>query len=358
VSVTPARGRQLSLFGVEARPATPMDLEGLLAGAGEVGRMGGTAKVSIEVEDAWRAAVLRAECEQRGLVVACEPTGVEDRWTVRTAYAALLAPLAARWLEGTTKVCPPDLVLDGRRLRLWVVVGGSWDGQRAYLLRLAPSRPHVPDEEQDTAGLNDDLDADGAAHGATQRPEGDIPEMPGEEGGRRGPDWDGDDKRDSGRGGDDVHEEPGDSSDGEAPAKPRSKPKKKATPLISAFDPGPVDLGVEVEDWIDDARDEWPDSGVADLPTVELDPLAEPAVESDAVPEQKDNQDGEAIDRQVADNWVAVGDALAAAGLIAVFVGPKAGGPAYRIVGLRRVNRLAELVGEPPAGAPQERWPR
>jgi hypothetical protein len=53
-----------------------------------------------------------------------------------------------------------------------------------------------------------------------------------------------------------------------------------------------------------------------------------------------------------------VGDALAAAGLIAVFVGPKAGGPAYRIVGLRRVTRLAELVGEPPAGAPQESWPR
>ena len=65
MSVTPARSRQLSLFGVEARPPTPMDLEGLLAGAGEVGRMGGTAKVSIEVEDAWRAGVLRTECEQR-----------------------------------------------------------------------------------------------------------------------------------------------------------------------------------------------------------------------------------------------------------------------------------------------------
>ena len=93
--------------------------------------------------------------------------------------------------------------------------------------------------------------------------------------------------------------------------------------------------------------------GVGDLPTVDLDPLAEPAAESSEVPEENDNQDENAIDRQVADNWVAIGDALAAAGLIAVFVGPKAGGPAYRIVGLRRVTRLAELVGEPPAEAPQ-----
>ena len=51
----PARSRQLSLFGVEARPPNPLDLEGLLAGAGQVSRMGGTARVSIVVGDAWRA---------------------------------------------------------------------------------------------------------------------------------------------------------------------------------------------------------------------------------------------------------------------------------------------------------------
>jgi hypothetical protein len=96
VSVTPARGRQLSLFGVEAHPPTPLDLEGLLAGAGQVGRMGGTGRVSIVVEGAWRCAVLRAECELRGLAMSCEPTGEDDRWLVRTAYSAALAPLAAR----------------------------------------------------------------------------------------------------------------------------------------------------------------------------------------------------------------------------------------------------------------------
>jgi hypothetical protein len=325
--MTPARSRQLSLFGVEARPPTPMDLEGLLAGAGEVGRMGGTAKVSIEVEDAWRAGVLRTECEQRGLVVSCEPTGVEDRWTVRTAYAALLAPLAARWLDGTAKVSPRDLVLDGRRLRLWVAAAGAWDGQRAYLLRLAPSRPYVPDDEDvaaPEAGVTEIAEISEEPSG----PPAQEPDTPDEE----------------------LIED--------VPEAPPGKPKKKAAPLISTFDPGPVDLGEEIEDWIDDNRDGWPDSGVGDLPTVDLDPLAEPAAESADVPDENDNKDENAIDRQVADNWVVVGDALAAAGLIAVFVGPKAGGPAYRIVGLRRVTRLAELVGEPPAGAPQASWPR
>jgi len=41
-----------------------------------------------------------------------------------------------------------------------------------------------------------------------------------------------------------------------------------------------------------------------------------------------------------------------------VFIAPDAGGPAYRIVGLRRITRLAELVGEPPPGAPPDEWPR
>ena len=352
MSVTPARSRQLSLFGVEARPPTPMDLEGLLAGAGEVGRMGGTAKVSIEVEDAWRAEVLRAECEQRGLVVSCEPTGVEDRWTVRTAYAALLAPLAARWLDGTRKVSPADLVLDGRRLRLWVAAAGSWDGQRAYLLRLAPSRPRPPEEEAGAADGDETATAGGEQPDAAEEPAAAAARKasaaaPGAHEAAPGAHE---------AGGADAT--PDEELTGDVPEPPRGRAKKKATSLISTFDPGPVDLSLEAEDWIDDSRDSWPDSGVADLPTVELDPLAEPAPESADTPDGGGGTDENSIDRQMADNWVAVGDALAAVGLIAVFVGPKAGGPAYRIVGLRRVTRLAELVGEPPPEAPHERWPR
>jgi hypothetical protein len=55
--------------------------------------------------------------------------------------------------------------------------------------------------------------------------------------------------------------------------------------------------------------------------------------------------------------WPAVGAALAAAGIPGLLVGPRADGPAYRIVGQRRLNRLRELVGEPPAGTSTDLWP-
>jgi hypothetical protein len=55
--------------------------------------------------------------------------------------------------------------------------------------------------------------------------------------------------------------------------------------------------------------------------------------------------------------WPAVGAALAAAGIPGLLVGPRADGPAYRIVGQRRLNRLRELVGDPPDGAPPTGWP-
>ena len=44
-------------------------------------------------------------------------------------------------------------------------------------------------------------------------------------------------------------------------------------------------------------------------------------------------------------------------GLPATLLGPRAGGPAYRIVGRRRLGRLVELVGDPPVEAPAGAWP-
>jgi hypothetical protein len=55
--------------------------------------------------------------------------------------------------------------------------------------------------------------------------------------------------------------------------------------------------------------------------------------------------------------WPAVGAALAAAGVPGTFVGPRGDGPAYRIVGRRRLSRLRELMGEPPTGVPTAAWP-
>jgi hypothetical protein len=55
--------------------------------------------------------------------------------------------------------------------------------------------------------------------------------------------------------------------------------------------------------------------------------------------------------------WDAAGSALAQAGLPAAFVGPRGSGPAYRIVGARRLARLGEFIGDPPDGAPDGVWP-
>ncbi|MBA2417024.1 MAG: hypothetical protein H0V64_14295 [Geodermatophilaceae bacterium] len=55
--------------------------------------------------------------------------------------------------------------------------------------------------------------------------------------------------------------------------------------------------------------------------------------------------------------WEAAGAALAAVGIPGAFLGARAGGPAYRIVGARRLARLRELVGRPPQDFNDGDWP-
>jgi hypothetical protein len=55
--------------------------------------------------------------------------------------------------------------------------------------------------------------------------------------------------------------------------------------------------------------------------------------------------------------WEPAGAALAWVGLAGTFVGPRAGGPAYRITGRRRLTRFGEYVGERPAAATPTDWP-
>jgi hypothetical protein len=134
VPLTPPR--QLSLFGVEAAEPGPRDLAGLLAGPGQVERMGGTARVSVQVDAAWRVHVLVAELTGRGLSSTWEAVGA--KLVVRTAYAVALAPLAADWLAGPVKAPPPGFYLDGLRLRLWVAAAGRPDPP-GFLLELGAS---------------------------------------------------------------------------------------------------------------------------------------------------------------------------------------------------------------------------
>lgn len=64
------------------------------------------------------------------------------------------------------------------------------------------------------------------------------------------------------------------------------------------------------------------------------------------------------VDPHAADTHVPLAAALSRAGLAATLLGPRAGGPALRITGRRRLLRLAETVGQAPDGAVAARcWP-
>lgn len=131
-------GRQLVFFGADAVEPTVADLAGLLAGPGEVVRMGGTARLSVRVDAAWRVHVLVAELRQRGLAASWEPTG-DERHAVRTSYTRVLKPLAAAWLNGPAKRPPATFHLTGRRLRLWLAAAGTPEPPGGFLLGLGES---------------------------------------------------------------------------------------------------------------------------------------------------------------------------------------------------------------------------
>ena len=187
---------QLSFLTAGNQPPAVADLEGLLLGLGQVVRIGGTARVSVLVDETWRAEEVLVAYAERGLHGERVET-VDGQTSVRTPFSRQLLPLVERWARGAMKAMPERWLLDGPRLRLWVVASGRRDAH-GYLLRLGPS-----------------------------------------------------------------------------------------------------------------------DAGV----------------------------------------WEPAGAALATAGLAGTFLGPRADGPAYRIVSRRRLGRLREYVGDPPTGAPDDAWP-
>jgi hypothetical protein len=197
---------QLSLFSAAAREPRLSDLEGLLAGPGQVVRRGDAARVSVVLTVPWRVAALTAELAALGLDVELDDPSADDGGAtagalsgvaVRTPWLQQLRGVADAWTRGAVKVPPAGWELDGARLRWWCIAAGT-AGPAMFTLAL---------------GEND-----------------------------------------------------------------------------------------------------------------------EPA-------------------------WPAVGASLAAAGVPGLLVGPRADGPAYRIVGQRRLRRLRELVGDPPADAPADVWP-
>jgi hypothetical protein len=152
-------GRQLPIFGAESTDASPLDLVGLLAGPGRVERMGGTARVAVSVDAAWRVHVLAAELVSRGLVVKWRPLD-EGGFEVRTAYSSRLNGLFRT---------EDQLFFTGARLRLWVAAaGGPHDD--GYELGLSPTGPvDIIDAALRRAGLDGSLSDHGRSYLITGR---------------------------------------------------------------------------------------------------------------------------------------------------------------------------------------------
>ncbi len=159
-------GRQLSIFGADTTDSSPADVVGLLFGPGRLERMGGTARVSVEVDSAWRVHVLVAELAGRALEVSWDdqdetpeaerqtPSGT--RFAVRTAYSRRLAPLARAWPDAAAQ-----LYLTGPRLRLWVAAAGE-PIPGGYLLGLNQHAEHtLIDATLSRAGLAGQVSSDG-----------------------------------------------------------------------------------------------------------------------------------------------------------------------------------------------------
>ncbi len=163
----PDSSRQLPIFGAGTTEPSPADLAGLLAGPGRLGRMGGTARVAVPVDAAWRVHVLAAELLIRGLVVNWrpwdEPVDADEepaeqadaegeaeepdeqaeaapkepappRFEVLTAYSSRLNGLARAWPAAAAQ-----LFLSGPRLRLWVAAAGE-PVAGGYALGLDPAK--------------------------------------------------------------------------------------------------------------------------------------------------------------------------------------------------------------------------
>jgi hypothetical protein len=129
--------RQLSLFGATAREPALADLDGLLAGNGQVVRREQTARLSVVVAEPWRADALAAAMADQ-LGIGAETGPAELGLTVRTPWLPELLPIADGWTRGAVKLPPPGWVLDGARLRWWCLAEGV-AAPEMYTLHLGAS---------------------------------------------------------------------------------------------------------------------------------------------------------------------------------------------------------------------------
>ena len=131
---------QLSFFSAESVPPAVTDLTGVLAATGQIVIVGDGARLSVVVEESWRAKALAEMIDEAGLVAELTRTE-EETPLVRTAVDARLRAIAAMWTRGAVKTVPPMWLPGPRELRAWTLAAGTPEAER-YLLGLDP---HAPD---------------------------------------------------------------------------------------------------------------------------------------------------------------------------------------------------------------------
>lgn len=132
---------QPSLFSADLQPPAVADLGGLLAAHGQLVHQphAGSARLSILLDEQWRADALIVEMRARGLCPESVPAEGQ-RILVRSAQTLELAGLAAQWIRGAVKAVPPRLQVDAGFLRCWALAAGGPD-DAGYRLGLDPHAP-------------------------------------------------------------------------------------------------------------------------------------------------------------------------------------------------------------------------
>ena len=131
---------QLSFFTAESVPPAVTDLSGVLAASGQIVLVGAGARLSVVVDQLWRASALAEMILEAGLVPEIARTD-EQTPLVRTAENPMLTDIAAEWTRGAGKTVPSRWLPGPRELRAWTLAAGSLEGDH-YLLGLDP---HAPD---------------------------------------------------------------------------------------------------------------------------------------------------------------------------------------------------------------------
>lgn len=131
---------QLSFFSAESVPPAVADLTGLLAAPGQLVLVGGEVRLSVVVDQLWRAEALSEMIADAGLTPEITHTD-ENTPLVRTAASSRLAALAVDWTRGAVKTVPEGWLPGPRAMRAWTLASGTAE-PNGYLLGLDP---HAPD---------------------------------------------------------------------------------------------------------------------------------------------------------------------------------------------------------------------